>query len=973
MKNKGSTIKLIIVMLAILILPTLYFTYIGENPLQESEKATGKIAVVNEDNGTKIAGESVTFGQDLTALVSNQSDYEWETVSRATAQGGLSDGEYDAIFHVKSNFSEHVMSFEEQQPTRASIDYQIQPNLEVNNQEEVKSALESAGKIINGEISSLYWSNVSQEIEDLRNKFDNIVEREIEFQQTMYAFYSPNSQDIAQEIDKQRSMLKDLFSTVEDAENTSSSSKESLQAAEDQVASFLNNVERYQEYQKQQQQLFLETNNENVQLIENRGSNLNSNLQEGIQSIGQDILNKRMTMQEMGLRDNVSSVSSNLNGLLQQNQSLQNRFGTVKNNVSQLQTSIKEQGLLLKEKEAMITKQREILEKVSGVVSDISGKKADLRDDVTNNYQAVISESGPDPQPEVPDDFVPTPPGEIVSGEEGSQELEQMKKSNLSGGLATLEKNLEPLIQGIDKPQEQKPQEDKNAAWNTIQKNIDTIRVQIGKLGKSSENTGDKGIIEEYRVLYNQYQDLIKQLGKLPDDKANLAKVKEMIKGKESEVLSKDPYLQNKIGGEISSNNIASLAAYYGSLTTYAEHLEYASSLEGVNGQIQSLLADESMGENPSVEKPHKSTVNKNLSNVEQGLTTVEDGLSSSEKNADLILSQMKEYDASIKEQQEQMRSALANIQESGQQITASIQEDIVQLEQEPPPVEQLNGEIVLETRQSTVGSVDQIADLVNSLSERQSNVIEYTGDLQAQISSVQGRADSLNNKWASNVNATEKVQGDVNDILDNTVVDGQVNNYVYDYLSTPVNVVGSATDDTEETPISPVVMLIIILISGLIIGFFVNYYSNVPALVNLSLFLLLTISVGLIISIYGLNIYSLEETESIKWTAFTVLVLFMCSSLVRLAFSVGPFLGWFTGLLLVVFFVTPLLNVILPNFSINHPIAEVYMSIQYGDQSSFYPAVIILAVITVVAGSIPYIVKYFQREKEESDDIQEA
>ncbi|WP_163527031.1 type VII secretion protein EsaA [Halobacillus ihumii] len=966
MKNKGSTIKLVIVMVSILVLPTLYFNYIGENPLQESEKATGKIAFVNEDNGTEVAGEPVTFGQDLTALVAGKTDYEWETVSRNTAQEGLADGEYDAIFHVKSNFSEHVMSYKEQQPTRASVDYEIQPNLEVKNQEEVKNALESAGKIINAEISSLYWSSVSQEIADLREKFDTIVEREIAFQQTMYSFYSPNSQDIAQEIERQRNMLKDLFSTVETAENTSSSSLESLQATEDQVTSFLNNVERYQEYQEQQKQLFLETNNKNIQLVQNKGDTLNASLQEGVQSVGQEILSERLTTKETGLQANVSSVSSNLGSLLQRNEALQNSFGTVQSNVDQMQGFIKAQEELLEKKEELINKQQEILtnvnKEVNNVVSNLQVKRDELRQEVINTYAKVLNSSGSDSEkPEPPGDFTPTPPDSLPGG--GDQTLQEIKQ--MQGILTTLEQNL-----GYFAPGKEQPPEDQDV-WSGILTNIETLNTKLAKVDQSVSNSNNSAKLKEnYEKLFNQYTSLVNQLAEMPGNSGALVEMNNLVNGMVGEVLAKDPSLE--IAGVSGNHSLIALASYYGSLTRYSEHLDYASSMKVIADQIESLPKEESP-ENPEVSDPKENIVDENLSSVEQGLTTVEDGLSSSEKNADKILSQMKEYDSAIKEQQDEMRAALANIQETGQEITASIQEDIVQIEQEPPPIEQLQGEIVLETRQSTVGSVDQIAELVNSLSERQSTVIEYTGNLQEQIGSVQERADTLNSKWATNVNATQMVEEDVNDILDNTMVDGQVNSYVYNYLSSPVNVVGSATDEAEETPVSPVVMLIIVLISGLIIGFFVNYYSNVPALVNLSLFLLLNIAVGLIISIYGLNIYSLGETESIKWTVFTVLVLFMCSSLVRLAFSVGPFLGWFTGILLVVFFVTPLLNVILPNFSINHPVSEVYMSIQYGDQSSFYPAVIVLALITVLAGAIPYIVKYLQRKEEETDDIQEA
>jgi putative membrane protein len=45
-----------------------------------------------------------------------------------------------------------------------------------------------------------------------------------------------------------------------------------------------------------------------------------------------------------------------------------------------------------------------------------------------------------------------------------------------------------------------------------------------------------------------------------------------------------------------------------------------------------------------------------------------------------------------------------------------------------------------------------------------------------------------------------------------------------------------------------------------------------------------------------------------------------------------------------------------LPNFSFDHPISETYMSIQYGDQQAFYPAVITLGVVTLLMSAVPFL-----------------
>ncbi|MCG3056636.1 hypothetical protein KZ287_31205, partial [Escherichia coli] len=82
-------------------------------------------------------------------------------------------------------------------------------------------------------------------------------------------------------------------------------------------------------------------------------------------------------------------------------------------------------------------------------------------------------------------------------------------------------------------------------------------------------------------------------------------------------------------------------------------------------------------------------------------------------------------------------------------------------------------------------------------------------------------------------------VRGQVYRLLNNTLVDGQNNDYVYDYLANPLQVSGEVPAEKTKT-VPPVVLLVIILISSLLIGYFSHYYKNAPLLVRGSLFGLL-------------------------------------------------------------------------------------------------------------------------------------
>ncbi|PJN92069.1 type VII secretion protein EsaA, partial [Bacillus sp. mrc49] len=279
----------------------------------------------------------------------------------------------------------------------------------------------------------------------------------------------------------------------------------------------------------------------------------------------------------------------------------------------------------------------------------------------------------------------------------------------------------------------------------------------------------------------------------------------------------------------------------------------------------------------------------------------------------------MKEYDANVKAGQEATLAELAAITVRAQEVSAQMSDHMEPPEIETEPPLNLDGEMFVTLQDNTATTVGFISELVNSVAERQETVTKDTADLQVKVGSVQERADQLNDNWSKNVDSTVQIKTDVYSVLNNTLVDDQQNGYVYEYLANPVQISGEVLQQ-EKVNIPPIVMLVIILISGLLIGFFLHHYGSLPMMVHAALNALLNLIVGLIISIYGLKIYPLGDMQEIKWTVFTVLLLFFCSACTRLAFSIGPFVGAMLVIGLISFFMIPLLDLIMPNFNVDHP-----------------------------------------------------
>ncbi len=75
-------------------------------------------------------------------------------------------------------------------------------------------------------MSALYWNFVSQKVDNIRGEFDKIVNKESEFQNVMYNFYKPSSNDLAGEIKQQKDLIDELKKSMNEAQGTT---KEKLQ------------------------------------------------------------------------------------------------------------------------------------------------------------------------------------------------------------------------------------------------------------------------------------------------------------------------------------------------------------------------------------------------------------------------------------------------------------------------------------------------------------------------------------------------------------------------------------------------------------------------------------------------------------------------------------------------------------------------------------------------------------------------
>ncbi|PMC35346.1 type VII secretion protein EsaA [Bacillus sp. UMB0899] len=572
MKQTSTIIKLLIAITLIVVTPLLFFRAIGDNPFKvEKASAAQSIAIINEDTGFEEEGEKIQLGENIASLLSENSNFDWTVVGRSAGENGLLSQKYDAVVYLPSNFSENVMSYDESNPVKTNFEYKVQSQLNAVNKEKVLLELEKATKKVNQKISTLYWNYVSADLENVRAEFDEILEKEIAFQQAMTAFYKPSSKDLAGQIEQQKAMLASLQSSIEQAGSETPDQKSMLETYEKSLASFVEYVETYKEYQDNQQKILADiqsqaiqtvseaTNNQqplfvqSVQLFEDEGSSIVESMQQ---------LNTRMTQSQQLYtqleEQRTSQVARQISDYYELQKKILDFYQQYKDTLilDNTQEKLEDYSNALAEQpeapeEPTDPKQSEQPDKKNETKTNVltansndenetepePDNKEDGKEDTGNQPPAENPEEPTNPpDPEEPGgkyvdledekEKISSIAGEVtrLKGElEALKDLEVITIENITGtlsGLEGLQKELETLKSDLTKKE--------SDGENPLQSKLDEIRKTLSDTIASTSET-IKGLEEKVATLTKERDDLEKDKAQLEEEKEELQELYDQL------------------------------------------------------------------------------------------------------------------------------------------------------------------------------------------------------------------------------------------------------------------------------------------------------------------------------------------------------------------------------------------------------------------------------------------------------------
>ncbi|UIN49498.1 type VII secretion protein EsaA [Bacillus safensis] len=962
-EQQKSSIKIVSTMILILVLPVLFFHLIGDDPAKQKKNATRNIAVVNEDMGASESENTARFGQDVVAALSERPDYTWTVVNRSAAENGLKNRKYDAVLYIPSDFSKNVLSYDKDHPEKASIQFSIQDQLNAVNKEKVQRELENAQKKMNEQMSTLYWSFVSQEIGNVREEFEHIVGKEVEFQNTMYNFYKPNSNKLSDAVQQQKKQIEELKNAMADSQKQYKDGLSTTEEAKNQLKDFVKAVDQYQQYQDKQKDLLIKAQSASQKQI-----------QQGLKQLA-DIQNQ-----------NARSFSDQMGGLKTDINGVQSQLKTTDSAIQSVQKSredvIPKQSTGLTE--LVIASQKELIKNYEDrYLEDYRNKISDLQTKLLAKRQELMDEPEPpaDSDEDGPSDQDNENPEEIgINLDEETNELSQIstEMNDLADQLADQE--TPPTGDNNDDNTGNDPAQPDTGSTNTSKDDLKALATRLDEVKKKIQekaNAHNDELKDKVTQMSKELEKLTKKVEKLEKTILRLQDrydvIQNEIKNQESSILSKVKELKRRNSPISNAFSDHLFEKKFETKSTRTKKLmDYSNQLS----QLELMIANVYQPSNNSSLYDAKEENIQSILSIKKEETENWDKLKNqmltSNDDVSTFIDEMQKFSDGYAEyittQQASMEQELQTISESADNVAKQMadQGDAVY-------TADLAGSSIVVSAQDSIGQeVLRLSENMSSLTDRQKGVADYTNNIEESVTTVQEKADTLNENWSKNVDSTKLVQQDLKGILGNTLSDQGNSNYVYNHLANPLKISGDVPEEKTQT-VPPVVILVIVMISSLLIGFFSSYYASAPMLVKGALFGILNLLVGLMISLFGLNIYKLADDQAIQWSIFTILLLVACSAFIRTAFLFGSIAGWMAATALIFFFVAPLIDLVMPNFHFTNPVTDVYLSIQYGNGDTFGMGVTGLVILTVLFMVVPLVKKLWKDKTEERDVTHEA
>ncbi len=270
MNKKPKKIRWIIItsLIVALVALTGVFTYLTIGTKTKEAVVKPTIALVNEDTASNFNKKDYNFGKDFVSLVSGDSKYNWQVVSRSVADRAYADKSVDAVIYIPQAFSHDILTLQDISPIKSQVNYKLQSNESALSQNVLNDKITSVLKDFNQNIVKMYYASVAGNISEAQNNMNDVITNQDNVLSTLshqvYGPFQSTNQNYSSVISSANGLKSENSAWISSQNSFTKSTQSMLDSTSKTFNGQLTGLQKYFDTQKQIADVNLKNGNQGI-------------------------------------------------------------------------------------------------------------------------------------------------------------------------------------------------------------------------------------------------------------------------------------------------------------------------------------------------------------------------------------------------------------------------------------------------------------------------------------------------------------------------------------------------------------------------------------------------------------------------------------------------------------------------------------------------------------------------------------
>lgn len=270
LEKKFKKTRWIIISLLSIVTILLIATVVYLSRSSKTQKTVSKptIALVNEDSSSTFNKKDYHFGKDFVSLVSGDTKYNWQVVSRSVADRAYADKSVDAVIYIPQAFSHDILTLQDINPIKSQVNYKLQASQSALSQNILNDKITSVLKDFNQNIVKMYYASVAGNISEAQNNMNDVITNQDNVLSTLshqvYGPFQSTNQNYSSVISSANGLKSENSAWISSQNSFTKSTQSMLDSTSKTFTGQLTGLQQYFNTQKQITDVNLKNGNQGI-------------------------------------------------------------------------------------------------------------------------------------------------------------------------------------------------------------------------------------------------------------------------------------------------------------------------------------------------------------------------------------------------------------------------------------------------------------------------------------------------------------------------------------------------------------------------------------------------------------------------------------------------------------------------------------------------------------------------------------